>query len=191
MLLQLTSKTMISGLKHPLPKQFLTQSLSFSVYGRLSRSITLNPTTMNKIILRANPAPDDDTWVFVYSPASLKSRPPKPSIVYGKLVSLSADGIALQTEQFPMNRILNSDDPTKFVLLSVDRGFRFTEQPMRVAVEYIVRIFKRGLWLNGVQYRFYGHSNSQLVRNSLIILILPDSWILEREVVLPPGGEFR
>lgn len=120
---------------------------------------------MESLVLRANPAPDDETWEFTYSSTSLRKIRAKPGIIYGSLVSLRPDGIFLQISQFPSNRILHSDKggPDKFVLLSIDRRFRFPEQPMRVAVDYVLRLFKRGLWLNGVQYRFYGHSNSQLV----------------------------
>ena len=85
------------------------------------------------------------------------------------MVSLSDKGIVLRMEQFPSNRILNSDDPSKFVLLSIDRSFRFdiANGGMKAGVDYLLRLFKRGLRLNGVQYRFYGHSNSQLVSPSL------------------------
>ncbi|KAH9477348.1 putative RNA-dependent RNA polymerase 1 [Psilocybe cubensis] len=115
------------------------------------------------ILLRQNPQPDDETWEFTFDPKSL-SVLQRQGISYGKLVTLRPNGIFLQMEQFPSNRVLNLDEggPSKFVLLSIDRLFRFEEQPMKVVVQYIIRLFKRGLWLNGVQYRFYGHSNSQL-----------------------------
>ncbi|EAU82968.2 RNA-directed RNA polymerase [Coprinopsis cinerea okayama7 len=60
------------------------------------------------------------------------------------------------------NRILHSDDPTKFILLALDRTFRFPDHPPRTTTEYLNRMFKAGVFLNGVQYRFYHHSNSQL-----------------------------
>ncbi|KDR76562.1 hypothetical protein GALMADRAFT_450547 [Galerina marginata CBS 339.88] len=114
---------------------------------------------MSQVILRANPAPEDETWEFTYPEAPSTTRSGRRR---GKVVSLRTDGIILRMEQFPSNRILNADNPDKFVLLSIDRTFRFAEQPMKVAVDYVLRLFKRGLWLNGKQYRFYGHSNSQL-----------------------------
>ncbi|KAF9556779.1 RNA-directed RNA polymerase [Agrocybe pediades] len=127
-------------------------------------------SNLKAIVLLENPAPDDQTWRFTYDPASLQtSRSSKAGVVRGKMVSLSAEGITLRMEQFPMNRILSSDDPSKFVLLSIDRSFRFVDRPMREAVDYIVRMFQHGLWLNGVQYRFYGHSNSQLRSRSCFL----------------------
>lgn len=118
---------------------------------------------MPPITLREKPAFDDAEWNFRFPPSSL-IFPKRPGL-YGKVVSLKNEVISLTIDQFPSNRVINADDPSKFVLLSLDRRFRFEEQPMRVAVDYIVRLFKRGLFLNGVQYRFYGHSNSQLVRS--------------------------
>lgn len=126
------------------------------------------------ITLRSSLLPDDETWEFTFPPNSLTSRLPRAGLVYGKAISLRRSNdeatttleMTLRMEQFPSNRILNSDDTNKFVLLSIDRSFRFPEQPMKVGVEYLVRLFKRGVWLNGVQYRFYGHSNSQLVCKS-------------------------
>jgi regulator of nonsense transcripts 1 len=41
---------------------------------------------------------------------------------------------------------------------------RFPDSFLRVTGDYIVRLMKDGLFLNGVQYRFYHHSNSQLAR---------------------------
>ncbi|KIM35857.1 hypothetical protein M413DRAFT_34384, partial [Hebeloma cylindrosporum] len=118
--------------------------------------------------LRSNLLPDDETWEFTFPPNSFASHPPRQGVVQGKAISLrrsiakdaTALEMTLRMEQFPSNRILNSDDTSKFILLSIDRSFRFPEQPMKVGVEYLNRLFKRGVWLNGVQYRFYGHSNS-------------------------------
>lgn len=123
------------------------------------RSIAMS----RQITLRANPAPDDETWDFMFAPSSLSKPTPRPRIIFGKVISLSIDAITLRVQQFDSNRILNSDDPSRFVLLSIDKRFRFPEQPLKVAVDYVIRMFKRGVKLNGVQYRFYGHSNSQLV----------------------------
>jgi len=143
------------------------------------------------ITLRSSLLPDDETWEFTFPPNSLTSRPPRAGLVYGKAISLRRSNdeatttleMTLRMEQFPSNRILNSDDTSKFVLLSIDRSFRFPEQPMKVGVEYLVRLFKRGVWLNGIQYRFYGHSNSQLVCKSLLRCCSSPE-LFPREVVL-------
>ena len=137
------------------------------VHGRLFyhhlRSIAIAPSSSHPtsmITLRSRLLPDDETWEFTFPPNSLTSRPPRAGLVYGKAISLRRSNdeatttleMTLRMEQFPSNRILNSDDTSKFVLLSIDRSFRFPEQPMKVGVEYLVRLFKRGVWLNGVQY---------------------------------------
>jgi hypothetical protein len=118
---------------------------------------------MRDITLRV-PALDDSTWKFSYDVASLTYPRQRPNVTFGRVISLSIEGIVLRIAEFPSNRVLNLDDPRKFILLSIDRRLRFPDQPVKVAVEYILRMFKKGVLLNGVQYRFYGHSNSQLVR---------------------------
>ena len=41
--------------------------------------------------------------------------------------------------------------------------------PARESAEYVVRLLRRGIVLNGVQYHFYGHSNSQLKTKSCFL----------------------
>ena len=117
---------------------------------------------MRVITLRV-PALDDESWEFQV-PQNVLSFPSTPDKVHhGPLISFSIEAITLRIEKFPSNRIINSDDPSKFLLMSFDRTFRFPDQPPKVTVEYITRMMKKGFFLNGVQYRFYHHSNSQLV----------------------------
>lgn len=80
----------------------------------------------------------------------------------GKHISFSPQAITLDVILFPSNRILQSDDLSKFILASFE-NLRFPDNPPSVGREYMLRLFQAGLFLNGVQYRFYGHSNSQLV----------------------------
>lgn len=115
---------------------------------------------MAPTILRDNPTPDDDRWEFNVRIFPTRSR---SGAVLGKHLSFSPQHIKFDVIQFPENRILQSDDPSKFVLCSFEL-LRFPEKPASVAREYMLRFFQSGLFLNGVQYRFFGHSNSQLVR---------------------------
>ncbi|TFY74672.1 hypothetical protein EWM64_g9340, partial [Hericium alpestre] len=69
--------------------------------------------------------------------------------------------ITLQLTQFPSNRVVYADEKDKLILASFER-LRFPDVKPSVSSDYVVRFFKAGLFLNGVQYRFYGHSNSQL-----------------------------
>ncbi|EGO30084.1 RNA-directed RNA polymerase [Serpula lacrymans var. lacrymans S7.9] len=79
----------------------------------------------------------------------------------GKFVQFTSDAITLKWQDFPGNRIVHGDDPSKFILVSFEK-LRFPESSLKVTSEYIVRLMKAGLFLNGLQYRFYHHSNSQL-----------------------------
>ena len=115
------------------------------------------------------PAVSDDSWEFQV-PQDVLSYPPTSNQIKGPVISFSIEAITLRIERFPSNRILNLDDPSKFLLMSFNRTFRFPEQPPRVTVEYITRMLKKGFFLNGIQYRFYHHSNSQLV----LFPLLPD-----------------
>ena len=117
------------------------------------------------------PALEDESWEFHVSPDVL-SFPSTSNKVNGPVISFSIEAITLRIERFPSNRILNSDDPSKFILMSFNRTFRFPEQPPKVTVEYITRMMKKGFFLNGVQYRFYHHSNSQLVCFSIIACLV-------------------
>ena len=129
---------------------------------------------MNYVVLRQKPSPDDTEWVFS---ASLQPVPKRPGM--GMHVAFTAEAIKLGWILFPTNRILHSDDPSKFILASFD-GLRFPDKPPSTNREYKIRLFKAGFRLNGVEYRFYGHSNSQLVSieyaarpSGGILLILP------------------
>src|SRR6266576_3699986 len=74
-------------------------------------------------------------------------------------------------EQFSSNRILRSDDPSKFIRVSFG-GLRFPDLSIRITSEYISRFMKNGLFLNGKQYRFYHHSNSQLVSKTIFAMCM-------------------
>ena len=85
-----------------------------------------------------------------------------PGRIYGKRVTFTAAAITLEIGELSNNRILQDDDPSKFIAVSFG-GLRFPDTFLRVTGEYIQRLMEAGLYLNGTQYRFYHHSNSQLV----------------------------
>ncbi|TFK19298.1 RNA-directed RNA polymerase [Coprinopsis marcescibilis] len=111
------------------------------------------------IVLKPNPKHDDDDWHFTI-PLQFVDQGLRQTRML-KII-LSGAAITLDTEKMSSNRILNADDATKFILLMVDRSFRFPDHPPKIATEYLNRMFKAGVFLNKVQYRFYHHSNSQL-----------------------------
>lgn len=123
--------------------------------------------------LREKALKDDDTWNFTVPQNALKI-PPNRSGIYGKLISFTSrttgspetsnTTITIQMQKFPENRIIRSDDTSKFILVSFAmNSLRWPETTLRASADYISRMMKAGLFLNGVQYRFYHHSNSQLV----------------------------
>ncbi|PCH35526.1 RNA-directed RNA polymerase [Wolfiporia cocos MD-104 SS10] len=117
---------------------------------------------MNRVVLRDNPTPEDDSWNFTAAIPNIRRQG------FGKHVSFTAQAITLDIVMFPSNRMLNADDPSKLILASFE-SLRFPDTPASSTREYMVRLFKSGFHLNGVQYRFYGHSNSQLRSRSCFL----------------------
>lgn len=116
-----------------------------------------------KHVLQAKPSKDDEKWKYTV-PAEALAPPRRKTKDFfgGKCIRFSTQEITLQIDNFPSNRILTSDDPSQFILMSFS-DLRFPEAPLRATGEYISRLMQAGLFLNGVEYRFYHHSNSQLV----------------------------
>jgi len=117
-----------------------------------------------KTVLLENPPVDQREWRFVVPPDRLQPRKPVKAQgkIYGKRISFTATSITLEIGELSNNRILQDDDPSKFIAVLFG-GLRFPDSFLRVTGEYIQRLMEAGLYLNGTQYRFYHHSNSQLV----------------------------
>ncbi|KAI0666961.1 RNA dependent RNA polymerase-domain-containing protein [Trametes maxima] len=71
-----------------------------------------------------------------------------------------------------------------FILTSFE-SLRFPDKPASTTRDYKIRLFKAGFHLNGVEYRFYGHSNSQLTtvpgakRIGLLFSKAEIDWVLD------------
>ena len=117
-----------------------------------------------KTVLLENPPVDQKEWIFNVPPDRLELRRPVKASgrIYGKRITFTASAITLEIGELSNNRILQDDDPSKFIALSFG-GLRFPDTFLRITGEYIQRLLETGLYLNGFQYRFYHHSNSQLV----------------------------
>jgi hypothetical protein len=116
---------------------------------------------MKPYTLKENPPADQDSWRYQVPDDGLVSR--KNDRIIGKFIKFTAEAITLRmNDNLPSNRILQTDDPSKFILASFS-DLRFPDSSMRVTMDYINRLMKAGLFINGIQYRFYHHSNSQLV----------------------------
>jgi hypothetical protein len=116
---------------------------------------------MKSYILQKNPPADQNSWQYQLPNDALISL--KRDRIIGKSIKFTAEAITLHMDDhLPSNRILQTDDPSKFIL-ALFSDLRFLDSSMRVAMDYISRLMKAGFFLNGIQYRFYHHSNSQLV----------------------------
>jgi len=123
-----------------------------------------------KTTLLENPPADQSEWKFVVPPDRLELRRPVKASgrIYGKRITFTAAAITLEIGELSNNRILQNDDPPKFIAVSFG-GLRFPDAFLRVTSEYIQRLMEAGLYLNGTQYRFYHHSNSQLVSSCVYV----------------------
>jgi hypothetical protein len=117
---------------------------------------------MAPVVLRENLNLDEDSWIFGNIKQPGPPKHPKADKLYGKMIAFTHEKITLSIGELPSNRILRADDHSKFILVSFG-GFRFPNEPFKATGEYMMRLFSKGFFLNGVQYRFYHHSNSQLV----------------------------
>ena len=115
---------------------------------------------LKPVVLREQPKLDDQQWQFTIPPEYLTFELRKQRMLK---ITLSDQGIVLDTDKISSNRIMHADDPTKFILLGIKRTFRFPDAGPKVTVDYLIRMFQAGIHLNNVQCRFYHHSNSQLV----------------------------
>ncbi|KAL9615082.1 MAG: hypothetical protein Q9167_000505 [Letrouitia subvulpina] len=96
----------------------------------------------------------------------------------------SRQSITLRLDRYSPNRAVDSTKLHLFVSLSFEK-FRLhypstastSDHPTREAqpapfkesVDYVVRLLRHGIYLNGIQYHFYGHSNSQLKSKSCFL----------------------
>lgn len=117
-----------------------------------------------RILLLENPSPDQTEWKFYVPYDQIDPRKySRPGKIFGKRITFTAAAITLEIGELSNNRILQDDDPSQFIAVSFG-GLRFPNAFLRVTGEYIQKLMEAGLYLNDTQYRFYHHSNSQLVR---------------------------
>jgi hypothetical protein len=122
--------------------------------------------------------PDDRVWAY-----TVPNLPRPETTNAAKLVksislvsSLSKQHVQLRLENAPSNRVTWAEPLHLFLLLSF-ADFRLRQHsgtpgerpclaPARDSADYIARLLKTGIVLNGIRYYFFGHSNSQLKSRS-------------------------
>lgn len=144
-------------------------------------------------ILQDGIAPTDNLWHY-YVP-NLPSSAKTDSAHLVKSITLVSNAnrqvVSLQMVPAPFNRVIKQDPLHLFLLLSVadfrlqlpakTNGGGSQLAPARDTAEYIARLVKTGIVLNGVAYHFFGHSNSQLKSRSCLMFAASKE-LIERKV---------
>lgn len=123
----------------------------------------------------------DDGWIY-----TVPNLPPPAATNAAELVkvisfisSTTKELAELRMEQCPRNRITQHEPLHLLLMLSV-ADFRLRENkhqqddtvrlaPARDSSAYVERLLKTGITLNGTEYHFFGHSNSQLKSRSCFL----------------------
>ena len=88
---------------------------------------------METVLLKSPPV-DQKDWIFNVWPDQLDLEPDQlqdaeqSRTIYGKRITFKESEIILKIEELPNNRILQEDDPSKFIVLSF-RGLRGSLTP--------------------------------------------------------------
>jgi RNA dependent RNA polymerase len=89
-----------------------------------------------------------------------------------KFISFDSNGITLSFNKQKLNRILTIDRPSKFCSVSFAQ-FRFIENGSKKTADYIENFLISGIKLNGVVYKCFGWSNSQLKSRCCLLYAFP------------------
>ena len=151
-----------------------------------------------EFILRGSVDPSDQEWSF-----SVPSLPKSATINSSGLVksinvisNVSKRLIVLRLIKAANNRVIKTEPLDSFVSISF-ADFRLRHQTIDPTVEsedqstsvpatqkesadYVVRLLQSGVAINGVQYNFYGHSNSQLKSRTCFLLAVSKEEISRR-----------
>lgn len=110
--------------------------------------------------------------------------------------------ITLRFDRAPANRIMASDPAHRFILISF-ADFRLqspraagSSDPTEPATtresgDYIVRLLRSGIVLNGTTYNFYGHSNSQLKSKTCFLFAATKEEISQKIESLGDFGKIK
>ncbi|KAF1948166.1 RdRP-domain-containing protein [Byssothecium circinans] len=126
---------------------------------------------------------DPDITSWNYSVANLPQAKQTNAAGLVKCLSLISSNakqeIVLRFESAPSNRVTRKEPLDKLLLISLaDFRLRWPakspDDPPRLATgkengDYITRLLTTGVGLNGIQYHFFGHSNSQLKSRSCFL----------------------
>jgi hypothetical protein len=123
---------------------------------------------------------EDQEWTYQVSNLPLPSTLNPQNLL--KFISLTSNTekqqIMLRLQESSPNRAISADPLDRFILISfsdfrlrVPKTNSLETEPAkaRESVDYVIRLLKSGISLNGVRYNFYGHSNNQLKARSCFL----------------------
>ncbi|RDW87959.1 hypothetical protein BP5796_03653 [Coleophoma crateriformis] len=141
------------------------------------------------VVLQKGIRPDDSTWSYIVPklPPSEKTNSLRLIKSITVLSTPSSQSIKLRFDTAPLNRVTCADPLHLFVMISfagfrlqlpaTDAGGRAQPAPWADTMEYISRLLKTGIVLNGTQYHFFGHSNAQLKSRTCFLFAASKSTI--------------
>lgn len=116
----------------------------------------------------------------------MPARPGDQPTIKSLTIKKRNDGgfsLELRYQPLPKNRALVVPQRNLYLNLSVE-ALRFEGPELKPSDtgEYVARIVKAGIRLNGLKYWFFGHSNSNLKSRSCILMHAPDVQTVDRLV---------
>jgi hypothetical protein len=140
-------------------------------------------------LLQKGIRPDDNSWS--YTVPNLPPSEETDSLSLIKSITVlstpKSQSIKLRFDTAPSSRVTWADPLHLFVTISfanfrlqlpaTKTGQHAKPAPSADTIEYISRLLKTGIVLNGTQYHFFGHSNAQLKSRSCIMFAASKSVI--------------
>ena len=149
-------------------------------------------------ILQSSVDANDQAWSFTVSSLPKSATLNAAGLV--KSVNVISNGskqqIVLRLIKAPNNRVIKTEPLASFISISF-ADFRLRHQTsdpsaqsqnqinsvpatQKESADYVVRLLRAGVEINGVQYNFYGHSNSQLKSRTCFLLAVSKEEIARR-----------
>ncbi|RDW72796.1 hypothetical protein BP6252_06703 [Coleophoma cylindrospora] len=141
------------------------------------------------VLLQKGIRPDDSAWSYIVPklPPSEETNSLRLIKSITVLSTPRSQSIKLHFDNAPSNRVTCADPLNLFVVISfanfrlqlpaTEAGRHAQPAPSADTIEYISRLLKTGIVLNGTQYHFFGHSNTQLRSRTCVMFAASKSTI--------------
>jgi hypothetical protein len=170
---------------HPIPYHF-HQNLTPSFENAMARTITRT----FQCVLQDSFQLEDELWSYrvpnLPNSATTNSQQLIKSITF--VANNTNQRAVLKLQPITLNRAISADPLDRFTLVSFvdfrpripqpsttdgNAGSETRPATVRESADYIVKLLRAGIILNGIHYNFYGHSNSQLKSRSCFLYAAP------------------